>query len=245
MRSLKPRAAPLPRTPAPLTSYLRRLGAALARFIRRSRRSIAPVGSRSTTSLERALTAAAARRRPTPSRQRSERSSVVFLCACALPCLLHDCGVQGGRREQSGRRRDSRATRAVTRTARSAADATRERSRARASREDAVDRRTCARSLNHRPPLTRQAKMAAKKRSALTGRKSCIVVERAGASIRVDDVPAKDAALVVAEILAGFRAISKKYPEVIPDLEPVGGSTCATDVRDDDWAEEGRKRVGF
>lgn len=84
-------------------------------------------------------------------------------------------------------------------------------------------------------------------RRAKDTRKATVYVERNGACIRVDDVPLADAPDALTEILDAFRVIAKKYPEVIPDLEPVGGG-AAIDVTEDDWAESKtpkKRRLGF
>jgi hypothetical protein len=75
-------------------------------------------------------------------------------------------------------------------------------------------------------------------------RTAAVHLERAGLSVRVDGVPVSDVAEVAADLLDAFRLLRRAYPEVIADLGHVGGGT-PVDVIDDDWAEEGRGRVGF
>lgn len=83
------------------------------------------------------------------------------------------------------------------------------------------------------------------KRSALAGKKATVIVERNGAAIRVDDVAARDAGMVLADLLTVFRTLTKQFDELTPDLDAVGGGQ-PIEVVDDEWAEEGqRKRVGF
>jgi hypothetical protein len=79
--------------------------------------------------------------------------------------------------------------------------------------------------------------------SLLAGKKAVVCLERNGLSIRVDDVEADVAGLVAADLLMAFRLLRAKYPELITELQSVGGG-YPLDVRDDDWAEEGR-RAGF
>ena len=89
------------------------------------------------------------------------------------------------------------------------------------------------------------ARKKIRKKSTLAGRKASVVLERNGAAIRIDDVPAAQAGLVLADMLATFRVLQKKYPELVVDLEPVNGGT-PIDVVDDDWQDDSRaKRVGF
>lgn len=75
-------------------------------------------------------------------------------------------------------------------------------------------------------------------------RKASVYIERAGLSVRIDDVSPEDVAEVAADLLDAFRLLRHAYPEVIADLGTVGGGT-PIEVVDDDWAEEGRGRVGF
>ena len=75
-------------------------------------------------------------------------------------------------------------------------------------------------------------------------RKASVYIERAGLSVRIDDVAPDDVAEVAAELLEAFRLLRQVYPEVIADLGTVGGGT-PIEVVDDDWSDEGRGRVGF
>ena len=88
--------------------------------------------------------------------------------------------------------------------------------------------------------------MTTRKRKApslLATRKATVAMERNGLTIRVDDVEADKAGLVAADLLMAFRLLRAKYPELIQELQPVGGG-YPVDVVDDDWAEDG-KRAGF
>lgn len=82
---------------------------------------------------------------------------------------------------------------------------------------------------------------------AIRGRKATVYVERAGAGIRVDDVPPAMAGVVLAEILNTFRELAKGHPELSegPDTIP-GGSPIYVPEDDDGWEERRRPRkVGF
>lgn len=81
--------------------------------------------------------------------------------------------------------------------------------------------------------------------SLLKGRKATVCLERNGLSIRVDDVDADTAGLVAADLLAVYRLLTKTYPELIQEMQPVGGYTPVS-VTDDDWQDDGRApRAGF
>lgn len=81
-----------------------------------------------------------------------------------------------------------------------------------------------------------------RRRSALAGKRACVSVERNGCSVRLEDVPASDAAAVLADLLEAFRALSEHYEELIVDLQPVPGGAPV----DGDASEFGAKRrVGF
>lgn len=91
--------------------------------------------------------------------------------------------------------------------------------------------------------MTRRAK--AETPSLLAGKKAAVSIERNGLSIRVDDVDAAVAGLVAADLLAAFRLLAQQFPELIQELQPIGGYS-PLDVSADDWSEEGRrKRTGF
>lgn len=79
--------------------------------------------------------------------------------------------------------------------------------------------------------------------SLLAGKKAVVCLERNGLSIRVDDVDAASAGLVAADLLQAFRLLREKYPELIAELQPVGGG-YPVEVRDDDWQDDSR-RTGF
>lgn len=76
--------------------------------------------------------------------------------------------------------------------------------------------------------------------SALEGRRATVMVERCGASIRVDDVDAMQAAAVLADMLMAFRALTREFSELVVDLTPVPGGSPV----DGDASEFGA-RVGF
>ena len=80
--------------------------------------------------------------------------------------------------------------------------------------------------------------------ATLRGVIASVIVERNGAVLRFDNVPADDAPTVLAATLEAFRVLTKTYPELIPGPETVPGGT-PIDVADDEWGENGRKRLGF
>jgi len=80
-----------------------------------------------------------------------------------------------------------------------------------------------------------------RRRSALTGKKATVWIERNGAGIRIEDVPATESAAVLADLLEAFRALTQHYDELLPDLTPVPGGAPV----DGDASEFGAKRVGF
>lgn len=83
-----------------------------------------------------------------------------------------------------------------------------------------------------------------KRRSALAGKKATVYVERNGAGIRIEDVPASQAATVLADMLEAMRALSAHYDELVVDLPPVPGGSPVEYT--DDWSGDSRKRrVGF
>lgn len=77
--------------------------------------------------------------------------------------------------------------------------------------------------------------------SPLDGLKAKVVIERNGAAVSIEDVEAKDAFTVLAELLDAMRVTAKVYPELTQELQPVGGGSIEYHD-DEDW--EGRK-VGF
>ena len=83
-----------------------------------------------------------------------------------------------------------------------------------------------------------------RKASLLDGKKATVYLERNGLTIRVDDVPAETAGLVAADMLEAVRVLTANYPELIAELQPVAGY-APLDTREDEWAEEGRRRTGF
>ncbi len=86
---------------------------------------------------------------------------------------------------------------------------------------------------------------ARKKRepSLLAGKKAVVCLERNGLSIRVDDVEADKAGLVAADLLMAYRLLRQSFPELIAELQPVGGG-YPLEVTEDGWADDG-KRAGF
>jgi len=83
----------------------------------------------------------------------------------------------------------------------------------------------------------------ASRRNPLANLKASVILERAGACVRVDDVPAVDAFNVLAELIGAMRVAASLCPELTVELSPVAGYS-PLDVRDDEYAEQGR-RVGF
>lgn len=79
---------------------------------------------------------------------------------------------------------------------------------------------------------------------SLDGKKASVCVERVGLTIRVDDVPANEAGLVAADILRAVRELTKHFPELVPELQPVPGGS-PVEMPDDYWEEGRGRRVGF
>jgi len=80
-----------------------------------------------------------------------------------------------------------------------------------------------------------------RRRSPLAGKKACVGVERNGAYIRIEDVPAMESASVLASLLDAFRELTGHYEELVPDLNSVPGGAPV----DGDASEFGARRVGF
>jgi hypothetical protein len=80
-------------------------------------------------------------------------------------------------------------------------------------------------------------------RSALTGKRATVWIERNGAGIRIEDVPASQAASVLADILEAMRALATHYDELVADLNPVPGGTPVDGDASDFGAR--KRRVGF
>jgi hypothetical protein len=78
----------------------------------------------------------------------------------------------------------------------------------------------------------------------LDGLKASVILERGGACVRIDDVPAPHAFDVLAELLGAMRVAAQHCPELTTELTPVAGY-APLDVRDDDYADEGRHVAGF
>lgn len=85
-----------------------------------------------------------------------------------------------------------------------------------------------------------------RKRSLLAGKSATVWIERNGVGLKMEDVPALQAPMILADMLAAFRALEKSFPELVRDLDPVPGG-APVDVTDDEWQDDGsgRKRVGF
>lgn len=84
--------------------------------------------------------------------------------------------------------------------------------------------------------------------SLLRGRKATVYVERNGAGIKVEDVDAAEAGLVLADILSALRALTQKYPELIQELGIVPGGDPVTvwEVDGEPYPYERKKRgIGF
>lgn len=81
------------------------------------------------------------------------------------------------------------------------------------------------------------------KKSPLTGKTASVHLERNGLSIRIDDVPAAEAACVAFDLLEAMRLMTRFAPELVPDLNPVGGYS-PLDTSADDWQQDDR-RAGF
>ena len=77
--------------------------------------------------------------------------------------------------------------------------------------------------------------------SPLDGLKAKVMIERNGATVCVEDVEAAQSFTVLAELLEAMRLAVKAYPELVQELQPVGGGSI--DYVDED-EYEGR-RVGF
>lgn len=82
---------------------------------------------------------------------------------------------------------------------------------------------------------------------ALIGRKASVAVERNGACISMSDVPAEQAGTVLGDLLKAFRLLSRDYPELIQQLDAIGGgsTTFVPDEYADDEGKAREKRVGF
>jgi hypothetical protein len=86
--------------------------------------------------------------------------------------------------------------------------------------------------------------VAVKRKPTLAGRTASVEVSRNGATIRLDDVPADQAGTVLGDLLTAFRILTKKHPELIVQLDAIGGGG-ALEVNDGDEYETKEKRVGF
>jgi hypothetical protein len=78
--------------------------------------------------------------------------------------------------------------------------------------------------------------------SPLAGLKASVILERAGACVRVDDVPACEAFNVLAELLGAMRVAASVCPELTVELSPVAGYS-PLDVNTDDIGA--KRKVGF
>ena len=78
----------------------------------------------------------------------------------------------------------------------------------------------------------------------LTGKTATVSIERNGLSIRIDDVPASESAMVAYDLLLAMRVLRASYSELTPDLNPVPGGTPLA-IDDEEWDSDGRRRAGF
>jgi hypothetical protein len=78
--------------------------------------------------------------------------------------------------------------------------------------------------------------------SPLAGLKASVILERAGACVRVDDVPACEAFSVLAELLGAMRVAASVCPELVVELSPVAGYS-PLDVNTDDIGA--KRKMGF
>ena len=83
---------------------------------------------------------------------------------------------------------------------------------------------------------------ACARRSVLAGKRASVSVERNGAAIRIEDVPASQSAEVLADLLSVFRELTQHYDELVQELGTVpGGSPVDGDASD----YGAKRRVGF
>lgn len=87
-------------------------------------------------------------------------------------------------------------------------------------------------------------KRTSKPAGSLEGKKASVCVSRGGASIQVDGVPAAEAGLVLADILAAFRLLGRRFKEMrdVPDTVPGG---YPVHVPDEEWDGDEDGRLGF
>lgn len=77
-----------------------------------------------------------------------------------------------------------------------------------------------------------------------SGRLACVSVERNGAMIQIDGVPEAEASAVLGGLLVIFRRLTKAHPELVQQLDGIGGG-APIDVNDGDDYETKQRRVGF
>lgn len=71
-------------------------------------------------------------------------------------------------------------------------------------------------------------------------------IEVGGVAVRLDDVPWEHRLAFIAELVALRTEALAAHAELRPRLDHVPGSTCATAVYDDEWADgRGRGQLGF
>jgi hypothetical protein len=89
--------------------------------------------------------------------------------------------------------------------------------------------------------------VASKKVPALDSLKATVRLDMNGAQVEIGNVSASSAFVVLAEMLDARRDLLKKYPEILPILEPVPGGSIPYTEEDgfDVDPETGRRRMGF
>jgi hypothetical protein len=76
----------------------------------------------------------------------------------------------------------------------------------------------------------------------LHGLSASVILERGGACVRIDEVPADQAFNVLAELLGAMRMVAKVAPELTVELTPIAGYS-PLEVTDD--GDEQCRRIGF
>jgi hypothetical protein len=74
--------------------------------------------------------------------------------------------------------------------------------------------------------------------------KGRVVIEQAGLTMTVDDVPVDAMPEVAADLMDGVRLLAQVYPDVRERLDVVPGG-YPVPVTHDEWAEDGRRQIGF
>lgn len=70
-----------------------------------------------------------------------------------------------------------------------------------------------------------------------------VTLHRQGLVMECDAVAWENAGECAARLLETFRTLTDRFPELIPELSPVGGGSPIEVRDDDDWESE--RRVGF